>query len=191
VASGQGQRIHQHRGEAAALAFSGDGRLLASGSADHTLWMYELSSGQSHKLDMSGLGILLASFSPDSQEVLTINSGDPAIMRTRAWPLKDMRHTGLLTPSAEADGVLHLAFSPDGQRTVSGYFDGTARIWDSRSGESRTLAGHQGPVVWVAFSPDGQHVLTASQDGTVRLWPDDLPRDPRELRAWIAGQARR
>jgi WD40 repeat protein len=102
-----------------------------------------------------------------------------------------MKGSGLLTPPDESDAALHLAFSPDGQRAVSGYFDGTARIWDLRSGESRALAGHQGPVVWVAFSPDGKHVLTASQDGTVRLWPDDLSQDPRELRAWIAEQARR
>jgi WD40 repeat protein len=191
TASGQGQRLHQHRAEAAAVAFSPDGRLLASGSADHTLWVQELKSGQSAKTDMSGLGMLWMSFSPDSQEFFTINLGDPAIFRTRAWPLQEKKDSSFLMPASESDAVLNLAFSPDGQRAVSGYFDGMARIWDLRSGESRTLTGHQGPVVWVAFSPDGKQVLTASQDGTVRLWPDDLPQDPRELRAWIADQARR
>jgi WD40 repeat protein len=188
VGSGQGKRIHQHQSEAAAIVFSPDGRLLASGSADHTLWVYELSSGKSDKMDMSGLGLILASFSPDSQELFTVNQGDMGVIRVRAWPLES---TGLLSSRAESDAVLHLAFSPDGQRAVTGHFDGTARIWDLRSGESRPLAGHQGPVIWVAFSPDGKLVLTAGQDGTVRLWPDDLPEDPRELRAWIAEQARR
>jgi WD40 repeat protein len=187
VASGQGKRLHQHQAEAAAIAFSPDGRLLASGSADHTLWVYELSSGKSDKLDMSGLGLFLLSFSPDSQELFTVNQGDTSVLRTHALPLKD---SSMLSSRAESDAVLHLAFSPDGRRAVTGHFDGTARIWDIRSGESRPLAGHQGPVIWVAFSPDGKQVLTASQDGTVRLWPDDLPEDPRELRAWIAEQAR-
>jgi WD40 repeat protein len=187
VASGQGKRIHQHQSEAAAIVFSPDGRLLASGSADHTLWVYELSTGKSDKMDMSGLGMLLVSFSPDSQELFTVNQGDMGVLRIRALPLKE---TGLLSSRAESDAVLHMAFSPDGQRAVTGHFDGTARIWDLRSGESRSLAGHQGPVIWVAFSPDGKRVLTAGQDGTVRLWPDDLPEGPRELRAWIAEQAR-
>jgi len=188
VASGQGKKIHQHQGEAAAIVFSPDGRLLASGSADHTLWVYELSSGKSDKMDLSGLGVLLVAFSPDSQELFIVNQGDMAVLRIRAWPPADR---SMLIPRPEADAMLSMAFWPDGQRAVTGHFDGTARIWDLRSGESRALAGHQGPVIWVAFSPDGKHVLTASQDGTVRLWPDDLPEDPRELRAWIAEQARR
>ncbi len=191
VASGQGQRLHQHKGEAAALAFSSDGQLLASGSADHTLWVYEMASGKSDKMDMSGLGILLLSFAPGTQEAFTINVADQAITRTRAWPLTSLEDSSSLESPSDPDGVLHLAFSPDGQRAVSGSFDGTARVWDLRSGESRVLEGHRGPVVWVAFSPDGKRVLTASQDGTVRLWPDDLPQEPRELRAWIAEQARR
>jgi WD40 repeat protein len=150
--------------------------------------VYEPSTGKSDKMDMSGLGMFLVSFSPDSQELFTVNQGDLGVHRLQAWPLED--HSPL-NSRAESGAVLHVAFSPDGQRAVTGHFDGTARLWDLRSGESRPLAGHEGPVIWVAFSPDGKQVLTASQDGSVRLWLDDLPQAPRELRAWIAEQARR
>jgi WD40 repeat protein len=109
-------------------------------------------------------------------------------MRMRGLPLKD---TGLLLNRSGPSPVLHLAFSPDGQRVATAHFYGTARVWDLRSGESRALAGHQGPVVWVAFSPDGRQVLTAGQDGAVRLWPDDLPLEPQALRSWVRDQARR
>ncbi len=62
-------------------------------------------------------------------------------------------------------------FSPDGQRVLTASEDGTARVWDSRTGQLVCPPlRHQAAVVHAQFSPDGQQVLTASLDRTARLW---------------------
>ena len=64
-----------------------------------------------------------------------------------------------------------MAFSPDGQRIVTGSGDGTAKVWDAASGrELLTLKGHSDRVASVAFSPDGQRIVTGSGDETAKVW---------------------
>ena len=97
-----------------------------------------------------------------------------------------LRHIGsgtnLPTPAHPASTHLHaltghtgavwgVAFSPDGTRLATASADGTARLWDSTTGESLlTLTGHTGGMWGVAFSPDGTRLATASVDDTARLW---------------------
>ena len=73
--------------------------------------------------------------------------------------------------TGHTDYILSAAFSPDGQRVVTASRDGTARVWDARTGHAlATLQGHT-DIVWSAvFSPDGQRVVTASADETARVW---------------------
>ena len=64
-----------------------------------------------------------------------------------------------------------MAFSANGNLVVTGSVDGTARIWDPRTGRELTvLRGHQSSVETVAFSTDGASVLTTDDRGEVRLW---------------------
>jgi WD40 repeat protein len=81
-----------------------------------------------------------------------------------------------------------VAFSPDGQRAVSGSgdiggnSDLTARIWDVRTGqELHRLEGHKGAIRAVAFSRDGKRVLTGAWDATVRLWDAATGRELRRF----------
>ena len=67
--------------------------------------------------------------------------------------------------------VTSVAFSPDGQRIVSGSDDYSAKIWDVNSGkELHTLTGHYSSVESAAFSPDGQRIVSGSADKTVKIW---------------------
>ena len=67
--------------------------------------------------------------------------------------------------------VFSASFSPDGARIATGSYDGTAKIWDARSGaEIHTFKGHSGYVKSVTFSPDGKRLSWASGDATVRVW---------------------
>lgn len=69
------------------------------------------------------------------------------------------------------DGVAYAEFNFDGSRIVSASFDGTARIWDSQTGELvNILRGHTDELEQAQFSPDGKQVITSSHDGTVRIW---------------------
>jgi len=85
-----------------------------------------------------------------------------------AWSSRQTQLTNLLRHS---DRVQFVAFSPDGRAAVTASLDGTARLWDARTGEPRgEPLHHDGAVMQADFSPDSRLVITASLDGTARLW---------------------
>jgi WD40 repeat protein/tRNA A-37 threonylcarbamoyl transferase component Bud32 len=77
----------------------------------------------------------------------------------------------LATLRGHEDGVLAVAFSPDGGRIASGDARGVVKVWDRRSlREILTRPGHTGAVSAVAFSPDGVYLTSGGADGAVRIW---------------------
>jgi len=80
-------------------------------------------------------------------------------------------HLELKTLRGHTGPILSVAYSPDGQRIVTGSADHTAMVWDAASRKKLlTFRGHTKPVKSVAFSPDGQRILTGSWDGTAIVW---------------------
>ena len=148
------------------LAFSPDGRRLASANHDFSTILWDVESGrfvqrlQGHRDQVRGIA-----FNPSGTRVVT-GSYDKTV---RIWDL----HSGMQVRVLKGHDkpILAVAISPDGTYILSGGFDHVARLWDFETGrEIRTSRGHTDAINSVAFSPDGAHFLTASNDHTVRLW---------------------
>ena len=147
-------------------AFSPNNRMLASGSHDNTVRLWNVSSGQPLKtLTGHTGGVHSVVFSPDGN-TLASGSRDRTV---RLWDAHTGQHRQTLT--GHTDWVFNVVFSPDGNTLASGSRDGTIRLWDVRTGVLRqTLTGHTSWVNSVSFSPDGLMLASESRDGTVRLW---------------------
>jgi regulation of enolase protein 1 (concanavalin A-like superfamily) len=82
--------------------------------------------------------------------------------------------------------VTSVAFSPDGQRLVTGSADRRAKLWDAATGrEILTLQGHTAEVLCVGFSSDGRRIVTGSGDATAKVWEAATPE---QMAAWTAAE---
>jgi WD domain, G-beta repeat/Planctomycete cytochrome C len=156
----------------ASVAFSPDGKFLATGSYRQvTIW--DLASAQPVKTLTNLLGTVNdLRFSPDGR-LLAIAGGQPSAKGDlRLYSVADWKLLAML--GGHDDVVFSVAFHPDGKRLASASFDKTVRIWNLTTHRTeRTLTGHSDFVYAVAFSPDGKWLVSASKDRSVKLSETD------------------
>ncbi len=158
-----------HTDEVYAVAFSPDGKLLATASNDRSVRLWEVASRQPLGEPLTGhtdevYGVV---FSPDGK-LLATASNDRSV---RLWEVAS-RHPLGEPLTGHTDAVTNVVFSPDGRLLVTASGDRSVRLWEvaRRHPLGEPLTGHTDEVGGVAFSPDGKLLATASLDHTVRLW---------------------
>jgi eukaryotic-like serine/threonine-protein kinase len=159
-------RLNGHAKQVTAVAFSRDGKKLASTSADRTVCLWDLETNMQIRHAEGHLGwVYGVAFGKDGKSLATC-SYDETI---RIWNAETGQERHKLT--GHSGQVRGLAVSPDGTKLASASFDQTVRIWDAESGDQLLcLKGHEGNVNSVAFHPDGQRIATGGEDGTVKIW---------------------
>jgi WD40 repeat protein len=159
----------RHGYPATSVAFSPDGKILASGEQNRGVHLWDAATGrelarlgerQAPFMRLNGVDAL--AFSPDGKRI--VGGGPSAIV---LWDVAAAQE--LLRFRGHQGKVLSVAYSADDRLVATGGDDTVIRLWDTISGqELRQLAGHRIPVRYVAFSPNGK--LLASSGETIRLW---------------------
>ena len=169
------QTLTGHTEAVLSLALSPDGRILASGSADKTihLWQVLVALPGGGRVSPEPIHILKGHTAPVSAlamsadgKILVSGSEDKTI---KLWQIG----TGFLfrTLTEHSGSVFALAISPDGKILASGSGDGTIKIWDLSSFKLlHTLTNHTKSVLALAISADGRILASGSEDKTVKIW---------------------
>lgn len=154
-----------HNSKVNSVAFTPDGKTLASVSFDKTIKLWDPETGTLKRTLSDVTDVVSIAFSPDGK-ILAGGSWDTTV---RLWD--STSGTLRQTFFGHQNYVSSIAFSPDGKTIASGSYDKTIKLWDIASGTvKQTFTGHTEFVRSVAFSPDGKTIASGGEDKTIKLW---------------------
>jgi WD40 repeat protein len=187
--------LEGHTEDVNGVAMTPDGSLIVTASDDETarVWMPRPGSAPDAK-DWHTVAVLKghegpvwsAAVTPDGTRIVTGSNDTTArVWDHRQGSAPDARdwHAVAVLKGGHAMDVKSVALAADGGRIVTGSDDGTARVWEPRSGSGRdardwepvdALLNHTSIVWGVAMTPDGSRIVTGSWDSTARVWKREL-----------------
>lgn len=159
--------LRGHIQKVRALVISLDGSMLASGSEDQTIKLWDLPPGTLSKtLEANTDKIYALAISPDGNFLVSSSRGDKNI-KLRSLPSCALRNN----LEGHKNWVRALVISPDSRTLVSGSEDRTIKLWDLPAGTLRqSLKGHTDSIYALAITPDGHTLASGSEDQTIMLW---------------------
>jgi WD40 repeat protein/energy-coupling factor transporter ATP-binding protein EcfA2 len=162
------QYLHGHSDIIVGVAFSPDGKVLASGGYDNTVILWDVQNRQPIDQPLKGHTGFVQSvaFSPDGKTLASSGDDGTVIL----WDVESRQIVDQL--KGHSNTIRSVAFSPDGKILASGSFDRTIILWDveSRQPIGDPLTAHSAGVYSLAFSPDGSLLASGSIDETIILW---------------------
>jgi WD40 repeat protein len=145
------------------IAFRPDGEMMASGSSDGTIKLWQSNGQLLRTINAQQSEVLGLSFSPDGQKL--VSGGENGTVKF--WTIDG---TLLKTFEGHQQSVWRVRFSPNGQNIASSSEDRTIRIWGLDGTMLKTLDGHTDIVRDVNYSPDGKTLISGGVDRTIKLW---------------------
>lgn len=161
------RRLEGHSGPITALAFTPNGEVIVSASADQTIRLWNADTGDALRTivneDMSDFVVL--ALTPDGKTLASGTNAGAVLM----WDITtgERANEPLL---GHGERVITLAFSHDGRKLASGSADDMVMLWDLLTRQGKLLVAHTGDVNSVVFSPDDRYLVSGSEDTTIVVW---------------------